>query len=156
MSTLDERIDHAYENCGETPELLSAIDLVLQDHNRAGARAAFERAGARDFLGLEAEAIPLYRQAFEQGLGEPERLQCLIQLSSSLRNVGQAQEADLLLREAREEASAENRDWVDAFLALALHSSGEPAQALSVALKALTTHLTKYRRAVSSYVDALE
>lgn len=155
VTTLSDAIDQAYGTFGETPELLPAIDRVLETHDADAPRAAFERAGARDALGMEADAIPLYRVALAQGLGEPQRLQCLIQLGSSLRNVGHAEEALRVLRAAREEAQGESRDWVDAFLALALHSDGQRSQALAVALKALAPHLTMYGRAVSSYADEL-
>lgn len=155
MTDLTAEIDHLYKTMGETPDLLGAVDRILQAHDADAARAAFERAGARDFLGLEEEAIPLYREALDRGLGGPERLQCLVQLGSSLRNVGDAEGAVHVLRSARAEAPAEGKDWVDAFLALALHSTGQTSQALAVALTALAPHLTLYGRAVRSYADDL-
>lgn len=155
MTALSDEIDRAYDTCGETPELLTAVDRILEAHGVDEARTAFERAGARDFLGLEGEAVPLYRDALDRGLAEPERLQCLVQLGSSLRNIGDAEGAVQVLRAARDEASADARDWVDAFLALALHSNGEPSQALAVALRALAPHLTRYGRSVTSYADDL-
>ena len=155
MTHLTAAIDHLYRTLGETPELLAAVDRVVEAHGVDEARAAFERAGARDFLGLEDEAIPLYREALDRGLAAPERLQCLVQLGSSLRNVGDAEGAVHVLRSARAEAPAEGKDWVDAFLALALHSTGQTSQALAVALTALAPHLTLYGRAVRSYAEDL-
>ncbi|WP_240675071.1 tetratricopeptide repeat protein [Cellulomonas endophytica] len=156
MADLTDEIDDLYRSIGDSPDLLAAVDRVLQAHGAGPARAAFERAGARDFLGLEGEAIPLYREALDRGLEEPERLQCVVQLASSLRNEGDADEAVALLRRARTGAPAEGRDWVDAFLALSLQSAGEPAQALATALRALAPHLTLYGRAVRSYADELD
>ena len=157
VSDLTRDIDHVYETVGDTPELLAAVDRVLEAAGEVDeARVAFERAGARDFLGLEGEAIPLYREALDRGLMEPERLQCLIQLGSSLRNVGDAQGAVHVLESARAEASGEGQDWVDAFLALALHSTGQTSQALAVALNALAPHLTLYGGAVTSYAEDLD
>lgn len=155
MSALRDEIDRAYDTCGETTELLAAVDRALAAHGADEARAAFERAGARDFLGLEADAVPLYRDALNRGLPMPERLQCLVQLGSSLRNIGDADGAVRVLRAARDEAPADARDWVDAFLALALHSNGETSQALAVALRALAPHLTCYGRSVDAYADDL-
>jgi hypothetical protein len=69
MNDVTQEIARTYEIYGESPELLSAIDRVLEADPVHAARASFERAGARDFLGLEADAIPLYRDALERGLG---------------------------------------------------------------------------------------
>lgn len=151
MTTIEDDIAQAYATYGETLDLLPAVERILDSHGIDGARAAFERAGARDFLGSESEAIPLYREALEGGLSGPERLQCLVQLGSSLRNVGETEVAVRVLRTAAEEA----QEWVAAFLALALHSDGQPSQALSVALRALAPNLTQYGRAVASYADQL-
>lgn len=155
MCNMTAEIDHLYKTMGETSELLVALDRILEAHDADEARAAFERAGARDFLGLEEEAIPLYREALDRGLAESERLQCMVQLGSSLRNVGDAQGAVHVLRSARDKAPPEGKDWVDAFLALALHSTGQTSQALAVALTALAPHLTLYGRAVGSYAEEL-
>jgi tetratricopeptide (TPR) repeat protein len=155
MNALDHEISLAYTAHGETPALLSAIDHVLESCDVSEARAAFERAGARDFLGMESDAIPLYRKALLLGLGEVERLRCLVQLGSSLRNVGDTAAAVEVLGTARDEASADTSDWVDAFLALALHADGRPSQGLGIALNALAPHLTRYNRAVASYADDL-
>lgn len=103
MAPVEDEIAHAYATHGETPELLAAIDSILKSGGLSEARDAFERAGARDFLGLEIEAIPLYREALARGLSAPERLQCLVQLGSSLRNVGDTEAAVQVLRTARPE-----------------------------------------------------
>jgi tetratricopeptide (TPR) repeat protein len=155
MNDVTQEIARTYEIYGESPELLPAIDRVLEADPVDAARASFERAGARDFLGLEADAIPLYRDALERGLGQPERLQCLIQLGSSLRNIGDAESAVDVLRTARAEAQGEATDWADAFLSLALHSNGQTAEALAIALSALAAHMTRYGRAVASYAAKL-
>src|SRR5687768_929637 len=61
-------------------------------------RVLFERASLRDYLGLEAEAVPLYEAALDAGLESPDRERAIIQLASSLRNLDRAPEAESLLR----------------------------------------------------------
>jgi tetratricopeptide (TPR) repeat protein len=156
VTTFDDELERAYATHGAAPGLIAALEDVLGRYPVDPARAAFERAGVRDYLGHEADAVPLYREALDRGLAGPERLQCLVQLGSSLRNVGAHDEAVRVLRAAGAEAPEDERAWADAFLALALYSSGRPGTALSVALAALAPHLTRYGRAVAAYADELQ
>ena len=68
------------------------------------AEALYERGSALDSTGHPDEAIVLYRAALDAGLGEDRRRQAVIQLASSLRNLGQAPEAVALL-------TVERDDW---------------------------------------------
>ncbi|WP_193596273.1 tetratricopeptide repeat protein [Microbacterium sp. YJN-G] len=141
-------------------------DASLSDHERIAridelaaacddeARAVFERAGARDSAGLETEAEPLYRRALELGLPEQLRAQAVIQLASTLRNLGRVAESLDLLRAERERGGALD-DAVAAFQALSLASAGDPLAATSIALQALAPHLPRYTRAVSAYAREL-
>jgi|1185.fasta_scaffold217748_2 hypothetical protein len=117
--------------------------------------AAFERASAFDSTGHEHEAVPLYREALELGLDPPRRRRAVIQLASSLRNVGRADESVALLRAERDEGSDELDDAVDAFLALSLVDAGHEREALSVALAALAQHLPRYQRSLANYAREL-
>ncbi len=155
MESLENALAAAYRTMGDEPELVSEVDRILVEFNADPAIAAFERAGAFDYLGQEAAAIPLYREAIALGLRGSERLRCTIQLASSLRNVGQSAEAVAMLREAHDGSEGAERDWADAFLALALHSAGDKDEALQVALGALAQHLTRYGRAVKAYAGEL-
>ena len=103
--------------------------------------------------GREAEAIRLYRAALHAGLDGARRSQAVIQLASSLRNVGEAEAAVGLLEgcEPDEVAGSASR----AFLALALRDLGRHDEALAVALEALAPTLPLYRRAVEHYAAAL-
>ena len=55
--------------------------------------ASFERACAWDSTGNSDRAIPLYRLALEQGLEGERRRRAVIQMSSSLRNMGEVEES---------------------------------------------------------------
>lgn len=133
---------------GQMRELVGETPL---DHPAA----LFELASAHDSLGQEREAAPLYRAALDGGLDSFRRRRAVIQLASTLRNLGEAAEAVELLRHERGEPPDELDDAVAAFLALALADAGQPREALSVALAALAPHLTRYRQSLANYAGAL-
>ena len=100
-------------------------------------------------------AVPLYRRALELGLADDRRRQAVIQLASSLRNIGGAEESVSLLKGEREAGSDGLDDAVDAFLALALVDTGREREAVSVALTALSRHMTRYQRSLVNYARLL-
>ncbi|MGA7149637.1 MAG: tetratricopeptide repeat protein [Microbacterium sp.] len=137
-------------------ERIERIDAIARERDAHDPTALFERAGARDAAGSEAEAEPLYRAALEQGLDDERRPQAVIQLASTLRNLDRVDEATGLLRaEVDRVPVSPLRDEAAAFLALALASSGDGREAASVALLALAPHLRRYTRSVSAYAREL-
>lgn len=149
-----ERVDAVWaeatdENEAETVAAITA----LADERPDDPVAWFELAGAHDFSGDEAGAEPLYRRALDAGLDEPYRGRAVIQLASTLRNLGRPDEAVELL--AAVEADHPLRDAVSAFLALSLSSRGDDREALATALSALARHLPEYGRAVRYYATEL-
>jgi len=137
-------------------EVLAAIDALVAEKPVTDAAATFEAASARDFLGLEPEAAPLYRRALELGLDDRRRPQAIIQLASTLRNLGQLDESVSLL-EAQLAVHPDDR-WAGpakAFLALALVSRGDERRASSVALDALGAYLPAYGSSVRAYAAEL-
>ena len=73
----------------------------------------------------------------------------MIQLASTLRNLGRTDEALGMLRAEYERGpDAPLHDAAAAFYALALVSHGDAVAAASVALKALAPHLPRYTRSV--------
>ncbi|MFC7546752.1 tetratricopeptide repeat protein [Plantactinospora sp. GCM10030261] len=117
--------------------------------------AAFERACAFDSTGHSDRAVPLYRRALELGISGIRRRRTVIQLASSSRNVGQAQESVELLLAERRRGSDELDDAVAATLALALTSVGREREAVSVAVGALAPHLPRYQRSMANYARLL-
>ena len=77
----------------------------------------------------------------------------MIQLASSLRNVGRADESVALLTAELDADSDELDDAVRAFLALALVDVGREREAVSHALTALAPHLPRYQRSLASYAE---
>jgi hypothetical protein len=99
--------------------------------------------------------VPLYRRALELGLDGDRRREAVIQLASSLRNLGQASESVVLLTAERQRQSDDLDDAVNAFLALALVDTGREREAVSVALTALVPHLPRYQRSLTNYARVI-
>ena len=83
--------------------------------------------------------------------GPERRRRAVIQLASSLRNIGRADESVALLTAELDAGSDELDDAVNAFLALALTDVGREREALSHALGALAPHLPRYQRSLAAY-----
>lgn len=115
----------------------------------------FELASAYDSTGDPERAVDGYRRALDGGLSGQRRRRAVIQLASSLRNLGRAQESVALLTAELEAGSDDLDDAVRAFLALALCSTGRDRDAVAVALTALAPKLPRYNRSLAAYADAL-
>lgn len=131
------------------------IDALAGERPPGDAIALFERAGAFDSTGHASAAAPLYRQALAGGLSGDRRRRAVIQLASTLRNLGEVGESLALLRAERERPSDALDDCVAAFLALALADTGSEREALSLALTALSRHLPRYNRSLAYYAKEL-
>lgn len=137
----------------DAERMLTLMRLLVSERPAEDPDALFEWASVHDFLGLETEAVPLYRAALDAGLSGDRRPQAVIHLASSLRNVGDPTSAiELLCDDPGDEATGLAGR---AFLALALRDAGRPDDALRVALQALAPTLPRYARAVFSYAEQL-
>ena len=151
----DRRVGEVWATAAERAddEVFAAVCALADERPGGDPDALFERASAYDYLGLEAQAEPFYRKALAAGLAGVRRPRALIQLASTLRNLGRAAEgADVLRAELGDGDLADVRA---AFLALMLVDSGRPDEAVARALLALARHLPQYRRAVTYYADEL-
>lgn len=141
-STLD---DHT------SAEFVAELETLLAQLPPNSAVALFERGAAQDSTGRSDLAVPLYREALALGLGGIRRRRAVIQLASSLRNLGRPDESIALLRREIDRESDELDDAVRGFLALALHDVGAHDEALALALTALAPHLPRYQRSLANY-----
>jgi len=116
----------------------------------------FELACAQDSMGRSDLAVPLYRAALGRGLADVRRRRAVIQLASSLRNLGQAAEALSLLEAEALQGEDSLSGAVSAFRALALSDLGRDREALGHALSALSKHLPRYNASLGRYAAALE
>jgi tetratricopeptide (TPR) repeat protein len=153
----DDRLADAWASINEMAEsdFLVLIEDLAAELPQGSAIAAFERASAFDSFGHPDRAVPLYREALQAGLTGERHRRAVIQLASSLRNLGRPQESIALLTAERDAGSDELDDAVRAFLALALADVGRNREALSIALAALAPHLPRYQRSLSNYARLL-
>ncbi|MFE2422267.1 tetratricopeptide repeat protein [Streptomyces hokutonensis] len=105
-----------------------------------------------DDYGHSDQAVALYREALARGLDGYKRRRAKIQLSSSLRNIGQAEEGVKLLTPELDGPSDELDDAVRACLAPSL---GRDREGLSLVLGAPAPHLPRYQRSMANYARAL-
>lgn len=133
------------------PDFVAAMRELAAELPAGDPVGPFELGGAYDSTGQPDLAIPLYQQALAGGLAPPLRRRATIQLASSLRNLGRAEESVTLLTAELAAGSDELDDAVRAFLALALTSVGRDREAVSIALTALARHLPRYNRSLTAY-----
>jgi len=136
-------------------EFLRRIEALVSELPADDPIGLFERAASLDSTGHSDLAVPLYQQALSRGLSGERRRRAVIQMASSLRNLGRAVDSARLLEEERNHTSDHLDDAVNAFLALALVDLGREREAVSVALKALARHLPRYNRSLANYADLL-
>ena len=128
---------------------------MADDLPAGSAIADFERACAWDSTGHSDKAVPLYERALATGLTGIRRRRAVIQMSSSLRNIGQVDRAVDLLTAEMNAGSDELDDAVRATLALALTDVGREREAVSLAVGALAKHLPRYQRSMANYARLL-
>ncbi|MER5738037.1 tetratricopeptide repeat protein [Streptomyces sp. NPDC002262] len=157
VAALWERID-AYG----PEEFRERIAALAGERGDEDAAAVFELGAAHDSTGLPVEAVRYYRRALDLGLGGLRRRRAVIQLASSLRNLGRPDRSVELLTAERdlpaERLDADERALapaVDAFLALALADTSRDREAASLALGALAPLLPRYNRSLAHYARAL-
>lgn len=159
----EDRVTAAWATFDAYPEERAAefravIDALVAELPDGGPLGLFERASAWDSTGHSDRAAPLYREALALGLSEQSGYKgrrAKIQLSSSLRNIGQAEEGVKLLTPELDGPSDELDDAVRACLALCLSSLGRDREGLSLVLGALARHLPRYQRSMANYARAL-
>lgn len=134
---------------------VALIDGLATELPAGSGVAAFERAAAFDSTGRPDLAEPLYRQALAGELPGERRRRAVIQLASTVRNLGRPHESVELLTAELERGSDHLDDAVRAVLALALTDVGREREAVSVAVGALARYLPRYQRSMAAYARAL-
>lgn len=156
----------------DEPAFLAAIDALADELPGTDADAVFHRASARDSWGHSDLAVPLYREALAidaasrtdsvtsgggsgTGLTGENRRRAVIQMSSSLRNIGNVELALDTLQKERELGEDHLSDALDCTIALCLATLGRDREGLSLVLVALAKHLPRYNRSMTNYGRAL-
>jgi hypothetical protein len=140
---------------GRAGEFRGVIDALADELPEGSPVAPFERACAFDSTGHSDRAVPLYREALKRGLDGYRRSRTLIQLSSSLRNIGEPEVGVALLTPELGRAHGELDDAVRATLALCLADLGREREGLALVLGALAPHLPRYQRSMGNYARLL-
>lgn len=146
-----------FDDYGEeqSPAFRAVIDALVAELPEDSPLGPFERACAWDSTGHSDRAVPLYREALARGLDGYRGRRAKIQLSSSLRNLGQPEEGVKLLTAELDGRSDELDDAVRAALALCLSPLGRDREGLSLVLGALAPHLPRYQRSMANYARLL-
>lgn len=140
----------------EETAFLTRIDALWAELPAGDADGLFHRACARDSVGHSDLAVPLYREALERGgLTGENRRRAVIQMSSSLRNIGEAAAGLAMLEAERARGCDHLDDALDAVTALCLASLGREREGLALVLIALAKHLPRYNRSMANYGNAL-
>jgi hypothetical protein len=166
MNDWDERVAQAWASIDDyedrEDEFRARVDRLAAELPGGDPVAAFERACAWDSTGHSDRAVPLYRSALDRGLTGYRKRRAVIQMSSSLRNTGQAEAAVALLEAERgidpatlDEQTRALADAISATLALCLADTGREREAVSVAVAALAAHLPRYQRSMANYARLL-
>jgi tetratricopeptide (TPR) repeat protein len=118
----------------------------------------FEVGGSYDVMGDEERAVPYYRDALTAGLSGDDRQECLVCLGSSLRVIGESEEAVSVLQEAVDDYP--ERPSARVFLALAMLDEGAESEAVALLLDVIleTTEdedIKAYAGAIEYYRDEL-
>ena len=135
--------------------LIDAMVAELPPGEAATAIGLFEQGCAQDSTGHPDRAVVKYQAALDTGLTGLRRRRAVIQMSSSLRNLGDAATAVKLLT-AELDAPADELDGaVRAVLALALVDAGREREAVAHCLMALSKYLPRYNRSMARYAQKL-
>jgi len=148
VATLFAAIDDYSEEA-----FIAQVDALAAELPEGDADGIFHRGSARDSWGHSDLAVPLYAQALETGgLTGENRRRAVIQMSSSLRNVGRVDEALATLLTEKETGGEDHlSDALDATIALCLATLGREREGLSLVLVALAKHLPRYNRSMANY-----
>ncbi|MFE5139099.1 tetratricopeptide repeat protein [Streptomyces fagopyri] len=144
--------DYGEEDAADFRAVIDALVAELPADSPVG---SFERACAWDSTGHSDRAVPLYREALSRGLDGYRGRRTRIQLASSLRNIGQAEEGVKLLTPELVAPSDELDDAVRACLALCLADLGREREGLALVIGALAPHLPRYQRSMANYARLL-
>ena len=123
----------------------------------AGGTEALHRAWEHDSAGREEEAVAEYRAAFAAGIDDEDLPGALLGFGSTLRNVGELEESERVLRQAVTQFP--DHGAMRVFLALTRWSRGDAKGAFQELVEALfradAQGMERYQRAIRGYTADL-
>ncbi|GAB5561165.1 MAG: hypothetical protein SynsKO_28120 [Synoicihabitans sp.] len=143
---------------GQTEGILDQLKALAEQYPHV-AEVAYQLAWTLDSLGQEADALLHYRAAISLGLPPNEHSGALIGLGSTLRNLGELEQAAEVLESGQRQFP--DQPEFEAFLALVRHDQGRKTEALKIALGTLLDTsedpgITAYQRALRHYLHQLK
>jgi tetratricopeptide (TPR) repeat protein len=150
LAELWKRLDELTDS-----EFLAAMRTLTDELPIGHPVAHFELGAAHDSTGFPKEAVQFYELAMNAGLSGLRRRRLKIQMASSLRNLGQPQQAADMLFNEMKQPQDELSQAVAAFLALALSDLGREREGLAISLAALSTYLPRYNGSLARYAKSL-
>lgn len=153
----EDQLERAWAQLDQSdpPEFLATIGKIVSDPQVPDDVRQFELACAYDSTGRPDEAVPRYREALQLGLSGYRGRRAVIQLASSLRNLGRPQESVALLEHQPTDVGDGLDDAVTLFLAFALTDLGREREALTRLAHVVADHLPRYTASAHRYADAL-
>ena len=123
----------------------------------AAGSEALRRAWEHDSAGREQEAVAEYRAAFEAGIDDEDLPGAMLGFGSTLRNVGELEESERVLRQAV--TRFPEHAALRVFLAFTRWSDGDAKGAFQELVEALfrtdAPGMARYQRAIRGYADEL-
>lgn len=118
----------------------------------------YETACVHDYLGFEADAVPYYQSAIQNGLSGEDLRSAYLGLGSTFRALGRYTESKGVFLDGLKNFPEANE--IKVFLAMTLYNLGEHHEAVSSLLKVVTettsdTEIKSYERAILFYADDL-
>jgi hypothetical protein len=140
----------------ETSAFREEVDALADELDDGDPVAAFERGCAADSTGHPDEAVVLYEAALAAGLGGYRRRRALIQLSSSLRNLGQPERGVVMLEAERAAGTSDAEvatldDALVCTLALCLADAGRAREGVGLMVLQTAPKLPRYQRSMTYY-----
>lgn len=157
MTELDELIQNGWKQQFSEQERINYFKELYKTYPN-NSRISYEYGGVYDSIGRESEAIPLYQEALNLGISGSFRVQTLIQMGSSYRNLDQFEESKRILQMALRESDGDPAAVIT--LCLTLWSSGLKEQAALLALRHIYHEehglVLRYKRSLGNYLDEIE
>ena len=140
----------------EEAAFIAEIDALADEFPEDDGDRLFHQASARDSWDTPTSRCRSTRGPWSLGsLTGENRRRAVIQMSSSLRNVGRVEEAFANLVKERENGEDHLSDALDCTIALCLSTLGREREGLSLVITALAKHLPRYNRSMANYARLL-
>lgn len=157
MDELDKLIEQGWEKQLSDQDLVAFFKDLYSNYPK-NPRLSYELGGVYDYLGREEEAITLYEEALNLGISGSFRVKTLIQMGSTLRNLGEFVKSQKTLEIAVDESGGDPASII--FLSLTLLSSGKEKEAALLALHHIYSEssglVQRYKRSIGNYLEEVK